>query len=314
MYKTFFGLKRNPFEISPDPYFLFPTERHNEALAAIYYGIRRRKGFVVMTGEVGTGKTLLVRCLLELLTRQQITFANVFNPVLSGTEFLRYVSDDFGLKVPDASKSTLLRTLNEFLIARYRKRLTTVLIVDEAQHLLPEVLEEIRLLTNLETSQEKLLQILLVGQPELEPRLDSAHLRQLKQRIALRCRLAPLGEQETRDYIMQRLRRAGMAEGAESVFPPETMRVVHQYSHGIPRLINTLCENSLISAFARQERSVTPEMIREISAEFRLNYESDKVCSETDGHEQQRAAARALLEILGSSQQFRTPAKGNVLS
>src|ERR1700730_4464647 len=307
MYKTFFGLKRNPFEISPDPYFLFPTERYNEALASIYYGIRRRKGFVVMTGEVGTGKTLLVRCLLELLTRQQIAFANVFNPLLSGTEFLRYVSDDFGLKVPDASKSTLLRTLNEFLIARYRKRLTTVLIVDEAQHLLPEVLEEIRLLTNLETSQEKLVQILLVGQPELEPRLDSAHLRQLKQRIALRCRLGPLGEQETRDYILQRLRRAGMTEGAESVFPPETVRVVYQYSRGIPRFMNTLFENSLISAFARQERSVTPEMMREISAEFRLNYESDRVYSETDGQEQQRAAARALLEILGSSQQFGTP-------
>jgi general secretion pathway protein A len=313
MYKTFFGLKRNPFEISPDPYFLFPTERYNEALASIYYGIRRRKGFVVMTGEVGTGKTLLVRCLLELLTRQQITFANVFNPLLSGTEFLRYVSDDFGLKVPDPSKSTLLRILNEFLIARYRKRLTTVLIVDEAQHLLPEVLEEIRLLTNLETSQEKLLQILLVGQPELEPRLDSVHLRQLKQRIALRCRLEPLEEQETRDYIIQRLRRAGMTEGAESVFPSETIRVVYQYSHGIPRLINTLCENSFISAFARQEHSVTPEMVREISAEFRLDYESDKVHSETDGQEQ-RAAARTLLEMLESLQQYRTSARSNVLS
>jgi len=313
MYNTFFGLKRNPFEISPDPYFLFPTERYNEALASIYYGIRRRKGFVLMTGEVGTGKTLLVRCLLELLTRQQITFANVFNPLLSGIDFLRYVSDDFGLKVPDPSKSSLLRTLNEFLIARYRKRLTTVLIVDEAQHLLPEVLEEIRLLTNLETSQEKLIQILLVGQQEFEPRLDSVHLRQLKQRIAVRCRLEPLEEQETRDYIIQRLRRAGMTEGAGSVFPPETISVVYRYSRGIPRLINTLCEYSFIIAFAKQQRSVTPEIVREISAEFRLECESDKVCGKTNGHEQQ-AVARTLLEMLESLQQFRTPAKSNVLS
>ena len=316
MYKTFFGLKRNPFEISPDPYFLFPTERYNEALASIYYGIRRHKGFVVMTGEVGTGKTLMVRCLLELLNHQQISFANVFNPLLSGIEFLRYVLDDLALKPPDYSKSSLLRTLNEFLIARYRKGLTTVLIVDEAQHLLPEVLEEIRLLTNLETSQEKLLQILLVGQPELEPRLDSAQLRQLKQRIALRCRLEPLEEQETRNYIIQRLRRAGMTEGAEAVFPPDTISVVYQYSRGIPRLINTLCENSFIIAFARQERSVTAEMVREISAEFRLAYESDayesdKVSSKTSGQDQ-LAAASKLLEMLETLQRFRTPARNNV--
>src|ERR1700736_616121 len=302
MYKTFFGLKRNPFEISPDPYFLFPPDRYNEALASIYYGIRRHKGFVVLTGEVGTGKTLLVRCLLELLTRQQISFANVFNPVLSGLEFLRYVSDDLGLKPVDYSKTSLLRTLNEFLIARYRKGLTTVLIVDEAQHLLPEVLEEIRLLTNLETSEQKLLQILLVGQPELEPRLDSAQLRQLKQRIALRCRLEPLEEQETRNYIFQRLRRAGMSDGAESVFPPETIHAVYQYSRGIPRLINTLCENSLVIAFARQQRSVTEEMIREVSVDFRLECDSDKVYETTQSD--QRTAARTLLELLESLQRY----------
>jgi general secretion pathway protein A len=311
MYKSFFGLKRNPFEISPDPYFLFPTDRYNEALASIYYGIRRHKGFVVLTGEVGTGKTLMVRCLLELLTRQQISFANVFNPVLSELEFLRYVSDDLGLKPVDYSKTSLLRTLNEFLIARYRKGLTTVLIVDEAQHLLPEVLEEIRLLTNLETSEQKLLQILLVGQPELEPRLDSAQLRQLKQRIALRCRLEPLEEQETRNYIFQRLRRAGMSDGAESVFPPETIHAVYQYSRGIPRLINTLCENSFVIAFARQQRSVTEEMIREVSVDFRLECDSDKVYETTQSD--QRTAARTLLELLESLQRYRSPARPNVL-
>lgn len=300
MYKNFFGLKRNPFEISPDPYFLFSTERYNEAVASIYYGIRRRKGFVVMTGEVGTGKTLLVRCLLELLVRQQFSFANVFNPLLTGAEFLRYVVGDLGLKPSDSSKSTLLLTLNEFLISRYRKGLTTVLIVDEAQNVLPEVLEEIRLLTNLETSQEKLLQILLVGQPELDQRLDSPELRQLKQRIALRCRLEPLGEQDTLNYIVQRLRRAGMQEGAESVFPPETVRVVYQHSHGIPRLINTLCENTLIAAFARQVRFVSPELVQEISAEFRLELDSSRLSNKTNGQE---AAAGTLIELLESLQQ-----------
>jgi general secretion pathway protein A len=306
MYKKFFGLSRNPFEISPDPYFLFPTERHKDALATIYYGICRRKGFAVMTGEVGTGKTLLVRCLLELLTRLQISFANVFNPLLSGPEFLRYVVRDLGLKSEDNSKSSLLPTLNEYLIARYGQGLCTVLIVDEAQYLRPEVLEEIRLLTNLETSQQKLLQILLVGQPEIEERLDSSELRQLKQRIALRCRLEPLDEKETGEYIAQRLRRAGMAEGSESIFPTDAISTVYQCSHGIPRLINTLCENALVAAFAHQTKIVTPDVVREVSAEFRLDVEPIKASAPTNGngHDQQ-AAARTLLELLDSLQKYR---------
>jgi general secretion pathway protein A len=304
MYKRFFSLSRNPFDISPDPYFLFPTHRYKDALASIYYGIRRRKGFAVMTGEVGTGKTLLVRCLLEVLDRQQISFANVFNPLLSSTEFLRYVAGDLGLKPQDNSKCSLLPTLNELLIARYRKGLSTVLIVDEAQHLQPEVLEEIRLLTNLETSQEKLLQILLVGQPELEERLDSPELRQLKQRIALRCRLEALDEAETKEYIVQRLRRAGMATGAEGVFPADTVSAVYQFSHGIPRLINTLCENALMAAFAQQTKSVSPHMVREVSVEFRLDPESAKAPAKTNGQDRQ-AAAKTLLELLEALQKFR---------
>ena len=299
MYKKFFGLSRNPFEISPDPYFLFPTERHKDALASIYYGIGRRKGFVIMTGEVGTGKTLLVRCLLELLKKQQVSFAHVFNPVLSGVEFLQYVVADMGLKSPDNSKSSLLPTLNNHLIARYRKGLCTVLIVDEAQYLRPEILEEIRLLTNLETSQQKLLQILLVGQPELEDRLDSPELRQLKQRIGLRCRLEAFDEQETTQYIAQRLRRAGMAEGAESIFPANTITVIYQYSHGIPRLINTLCENALVAAFAQQTKLVSEDMVRAVSAEFRLDHEQARAPAKTNGNKiDVQAAARTLLELL----------------
>src|SRR5438045_3962802 len=158
MYKAFFNLTRNPFEITPDPAFLFPTRRHNEALAALYYGVRRHKGFVVMTGEVGTGKTLLVRCLLQLLGQTNVLYAYVFNSKLSPLEFLQYIAGDFGLPAAGKCKSELLLELGNFLIARYAKKLTTVLVIDEAHHLSTEVLEEVRLLTNLETAQSKLLQ------------------------------------------------------------------------------------------------------------------------------------------------------------
>jgi general secretion pathway protein A len=270
MYKTFFGLTRSPFEISPDPHFLFPTLHHKEALASIYYGICRRKGFVVMTGEVGTGKTLLVRCLLELLNRQQIAFANVFNAQLSDIDFLRYIAGDLGLKLRNQPKSELLLELNHFLIQRHRNGQTTVLVVDEAQHLSPAVLEEIRLLTNLETSEQKLLQILLVGQPELEVKLESYELRQLKQRIGLRCHLEPLSLEETRGYINRRLRQAGAGERSDAIVPAASATIIHRYSGGIPRLINTICENALITSFAARSPEVTPEMVEEVAREFRL--------------------------------------------
>jgi len=222
MYKAFYNLKRNPFEITPDPFFLFPTRRHNEALAALYYGVRRHKGFVVMTGEVGTGKTLLVRCLLQLLSRSNVTYAYVFNPRLAPTEFLQYVAGDFRLPTAGKTKSDFLLDLSSFVISRHQKGLTTVLVVDEAHHLPVEVLEEIRLLTNLETAQEKLLQILLVGQPELDEKLDSVDLRQLKQRIALRSHLAPLDINETKGYIHRRLQLAGCANPG-ALFPDNTI-------------------------------------------------------------------------------------------
>src|SRR6185295_11961292 len=210
MYKAFYNLKLNPFELPPDPSFLFPTSRHNEALAALYYGVRRHKGFVVMTGEVGTGKTLLVRCLLELLNRKNVAYAYVFNSILSPMEFLQYIAGDLGLPTAGKNKSELLLDLSSFLIARHQQKLTTVLVVDEAHHLPVEVLEEVRLLTNLETAEEKLLQILLVGQPELDLKMDSVELRQLKQRIALRSQLEPLTLEETQGYIHRRLQLAAV--------------------------------------------------------------------------------------------------------
>jgi len=300
MYKAFYNLKRNPFEITPDPSFLFPTKKHNEALAALYYGVRRHKGFVVLTGEVGTGKTLLLRCLLQLLKRSNdVAYAYVFNGRLSPVEFLQYVAGDLGLPASNKNKSELLLELAGYVIARSQKKLTTVLVVDEAHHLSADILEEIRLLSNLETAQEKLLQILLVGQPELDDKLDSLELRQLKQRIAFRSQLTPLDLSETMGYIERRLQLAGATSQVSTLFPQQAIAAVHRHSRGIPRLINTVCENALIAAYAKQARSVTPDIIEDIAADFRLGvtHESkpDKTSSADDLDV--RKAAKTLLEL-----------------
>ena len=299
MYKTFFELKSNPFEITPDPSFLFATGRHNEALAALYYGVRRRKGFVVLTGEVGTGKTLLVRCLLQILTHANIAFAYVFNSRLNEMEFLQYVAGDFGLAESGKTKSELLLGLASFVIARSQKNLTTVLVVDEAHHLSLGVLEEIRLLTNLESPKEKLLQILLIGQPELNEKLDCENLRQLKQRIALRAHLSPLELDETGAYVYHRLQLAGSA-APETIFPMETIFEIHRHSQGFPRLINTICENGLIHAYAKQAPAVTPAVIEEIAHDFRLNvvHRSESEALKSKVHEMDvQEAARTLLDL-----------------
>jgi len=303
VYKSFFELNRDPFEISPDPYFFFPTPSHNEALACISYGVRWRKGFVVMTGEVGSGKTLLVRCLLDLLSQNNVAFAHVFNPSLPPLHFLEFVAGEFGIDGSHRSKAGLLRQFDQYLIDRYKKGLITALVVDEAQHLSWDLLEEIRLLTNLETAQQKLLQIVLVGQAELEDKLDSPALRQLKQRIALRCRLLPLQPAECTQYIEQRLERAGAGERRRSIFPPETIAAIHRYSRGIPRLINILGDNSLISAYARRLPTVSPDIVEQVATEFRLQVLTTP--KEPTPDAKYAAAARYLLHLLNSSQDVR---------
>jgi len=299
MYKAFYNLKRNPFEITPDPSFLFPTKRHNEALAAVYYGVRWCKGFVVLTGPVGTGKTLLLRCLLQFLKQSKdIAYAYLFNSRLSPTEFLQYIVADFGLPVSGKNKCELLFDLCQYVVTRGLNHLTTVLIVDEAHHLSTEALEEVRLLTNLETAQRKLLQIVLVGQPELDDKLDSLKLTQLKQRIAVRSHLEPLDFEETRGYIERRLQLAG-ADSPEALFPPNTIVAVYRHSQGIPRLINTICENALISAYAKQMQSITPTIIDDVAEGFRLNVahpgevEKPTALNEMDV----QRAARTLLDL-----------------
>ena len=271
MYKAFYSLARNPFDISPDPAFLFATPRHNEAMAALYHAVRGHKGFVVLTGEVGTGKTLMLRCVLDLFRESKdISYAYLFNGRLSPCEFLEYIGTDFGLSVTGKNKTQIIFELSKFLVERGTKNLTTVLVVDEAHHLSADILEEIRLLTNLETPGGKLLQILLVGQPELDEKLDSQNLRQLKQRIAHRATLTALDIDETRGYIDWRLQIAGARPG-NTLFPSETVECVHRSSHGIPRLINTICDNALITAYARKLRSVSLEIVEIAVADLRLD-------------------------------------------
>lgn len=297
MYRRFFNLQRNPFEITPDPSFLYPTQQHNEAFAALYYGVRRRKGFVVLTGEVGTGKTLLVRSLLNVLKGAGIAYAYVFNSRLSELEFLQYIAGDLGLPAAGKSKSELLLSLSQFLIARHQTRLTTVLVIDEAHHLSPGVLEEIRLLTNLETAEEKLLQIFLVGQPELDQKLDSVDLRQLKQRIALRSHLTPLDMEETSGYVQRRLQLAGAPPDADPIFPKETIEEVFRHARGIPRLINTICENSLITAYARHLLQVTPDIVNDVAKDFRLSIVHAAIAERSGGDEKLWDAVQTLLRL-----------------
>jgi WD40 repeat protein/type II secretory pathway predicted ATPase ExeA len=270
MYEDFFGLDRSPFELSPDPFFMYPSASSRNALATISQAISQRKGFAVMTGEVGTGKTLVLRCLFELWQREQISFAYFIGPRLSTIDFLSYITFELGIEVTEPTKGNLLRALYRFLLDQFENGLTTVLAIDEAHQVSRNVLEEIRLLTNFETAQQKLVQILLVGQPELDKKLDSTEMRALKQRIAIRCHLEPLGEEETYAYIARRLELAGADSQAATIFPAETMEAINHYSQGVPRLINTICDQALLAAYARQVRIVSVDIVDEVASNFRL--------------------------------------------
>lgn len=269
MYKSFFGLKANPFNVNPDPRFLFVTQHTREALACLAYGIQNRKGFMLLTGEVGTGKTTILNKLLEWLRTQRVSSAFIFNPRLEVIQFFDFMFADFGIPCKSRDKSQFLLRLNQWLLERYRARESAVLIVDEAQNLSADLLEEIRLLTNLETSTDKLLQIVLSGQPELEQKLKLPELRQLRQRITLRCRTHALAWEETGAYIEQRLRIAGADD--TQIFSPASLERVHKYSRGIPRVVNLLCEHALINAFVEQKKPVSPETIEEVAREFELD-------------------------------------------
>jgi general secretion pathway protein A len=267
----------------------------------VYYAVARRKGFVVVTGEVGTGKTLMVRCLLKILKRQEVAFSNVFNPKLSTLDFLRFIAHDLGLKIPDPTKGNVLAALYEYLLGQALKGKTTVLVIDEAHQLSMNALEEIRLLTNLETTQQKLVQIILVGQPELDRTLDSFELRQLKQRIAVRCKLEPLGLEETCTYIERRLKLSGAQKKGSVIFPRETVESIFRYSQGVPRSINAICEQSLVAAFARESPSVTPAIIDEVASYYRLKtIPAAPPEPSRPAISRQATAAEALLQLVDS--------------
>ncbi len=268
MYKEFFGLRANPFNVNPDPRYLFLTRHTEEALACLTYGIQSRKGFVLLTGEVGTGKTTLINKLMEWLRVQQVATAFVFNPRMDVLQLLEYMMGDFGIPCETKSKSQMLQHLYSWLLDRYRAGETAVLVIDEAQNLSDEVLEEIRMLTNLETFTEKLLQIVLVGQPELEQRLKQPQLRQLRQRLTLRAKTHAFNLGETESYIVQRLRIAG--SNGETIFDREAAAAIFRYSGGIPRVINLLCEHCLVSAFVDQQKSVTAEIVDSVARDFDL--------------------------------------------
>ncbi len=270
MYNAFFGFRESPFNLTPDPSFLYRSHQHEEALANLVYGVHSRKGFIVLTGEVGTGKTTMLECLQDFLAAHRIDFAFLFNSRVSVEQFLEMIAYDLDLRCNRTSKTQVLFALNQLLLENVNRGRTTVLIIDEAHNLEWDVLEEVRLLGNLENRREKLLQIVLAGQPEFDRKLDAPSFRQLKQRIALRCMLQPFQESETFEYIATRLARAGMSE--QSVFPAELLVEIHVRSQGIPRVINAICDNLLLTAFALEKRTATFEMLEEVTEDMRLEW------------------------------------------
>jgi general secretion pathway protein A len=269
MYQKFFGLRESPFRVNPDPRYLYLTREIEEALAGLMYGIKTRKGFVTLIGEVGTGKTTLVNRLLEWLRLQQVRTAFIFNSRVNSTQLFEFILAEFDIPCEPRSKSQQLMKLNQWLLERHNAGETAVLIIDEAQNLTYPVMEEIRLLTNLETATDKLLQIVLSGQPELEEKLKLPQLRQLRQRISVRCKTLPLTNEQTREYIAERLRIAG-ANG-QPIFSAKAMDIVHKYACGIPRVVNLLCEHALTSAYVEEQRPIEPPIVENVAREFELD-------------------------------------------
>jgi general secretion pathway protein A len=268
MYETYYGLKENPFNVTPDPKFIYLGEKHREAFAHLLYGIRENKGFIVLTGEVGTGKTTLIHYLLGQLNGDgTVKTAFLFNPKLSVEDFIKYVFKDLGVRIHGRSKGDYIRYFQSYLINAYGLNVKVILIVDEAQGLSPELLEEIRLLSNLETSKSKLLQIILIGQPELDKTLYDERFRQIRQRINMRYHLPPLSERETKEYIEQRLRIAG---AKKPLLSEKAIKEVYRSSGGIPRLINILCDNSLLNGFAQDEKVVDKKTVKEAAKDLKL--------------------------------------------
>lgn len=259
MYLSFYKLNEYPFSITPDPRFLYFTPHHREAYDHLMYGIKHRKGFIELTGEVGSGKTTLCRAVLAELAKDVET-ALILNPSLTETQLLKALLNDFGLEVRGRDRLDYIERLNQFLLQKNREGANVALLIDEAQDLSPQVMEQVRLLSNLETDQSKLIQIVLCGQPELEKRLARPDLRQLRQRITVRYKIPPLSLEDTGMYIRHRLWVAG-ADGS-IVFEPDAVREVHRYAHGTARLVNAVCDNALLAGYVDQTYTISVGCVR----------------------------------------------------
>jgi putative secretion ATPase (PEP-CTERM system associated) len=265
MYEEYFGMNQKPFDLVPNPEFLYPSKSHLRVMQYIDYGIRERAGFILLTGSVGSGKTTLIRDMLKKYSDKNV-IANVFNTKVNSEQLIAMVNDDFELDVEGKNKAYLLKDLNDFLIEKYSQGLNPILVIDEAQNLQPDLLEEVRMLSNLETVDSKLLQIVLVGQPELRDTLSIPELRQLRQRIGISCHISPLMRQEVNDYILHRLEVAGNREAV--TLSEDVLDNVYIFSCGIPRLINILCDFLLLSAFMDGTRDITVSMVEDIAEEL----------------------------------------------
>ncbi len=266
MYLSFYQLKKAPFHITPDPEFLFLSPSHKEALGSVIYGIEQRKGFVAITGEVGVGKTTILRSYLDNADRQGLKIIYVFNANVSFDGLLKTIYRELGLTVDTNDVYEMVNQLHVILIEEYRQNQNVVLIIDEAQNMPIETLENLRMLSNLETSKDKLIQILLVGQPEFERKLDLHELRQLKQRIAIRCKILPLSPKESLAYIEHRLARASGKR--TSVFSKSALNLIVQHARGIPRIINILCDNALITGYGYEKRIISTKIVKEVIGDF----------------------------------------------
>jgi len=272
MYEQYYGLRERPFDLSPNPRFLFLSKGHREALMHLRYGLTRRPGVTVLVGEAGTGKTTLVRAALQASSGQNATIVHLSNPTLTRQEFYEYLASGFGLgQQAAASKSTFLHELERSLTTRSADGSILALIVDEAQSLPHELIEEIRLLTNTEANGRSVA-VALVGQPELAARLNEPQLRQLKQRVALRCELSPLDLRDTAAYIAARVRVAG--GNAALLFTRDAVIAIHDHSHGIPRLTSVICDNALVSGFAADVKPVGRDLVLEVCRDFELEQQT----------------------------------------
>jgi general secretion pathway protein A len=297
MYASFFNLKKKPFELLPDPEFIYLSRSHKKALTYLDHGIRERAGFILLTGEVGSGKTTLIRDLLQK-KYDNVVLAKLFNTRLTSDQLLAMINEDFGLPVTGKDKITLIRELNDFLVEQYAAGKQPMLIVDEAQNLSADILEEVRMLSNLESAQGKLLQIMLVGQPELRETLDAPELLQLRQRISINCHLKALSREEMAEYILHRMEVAGNARALQ--FSPAALDLIHKESRGIPRLVNILCDYVMLSSFAEGSRSVSGELVQEIirDLDFERNYwASSKQASPAVGALQEAQAQDRVIEL-----------------